>query len=462
MNGSELAGLLLDASPMMIEVWDDTYKLIDCNRRLLDTFGLKTKEEYFAKYLDCLPEYQPCGTPSIELSDILVKDAFNQGDYRSDWMYRLPNGEELPVEVFGECITHGGKTVMVEYMKDMREVKASENLLSAVIKSAEALLTANKEDTLKVLMKGMEIVGRCLKVDRVQIWRNEINDGELNFVMRYEWLNDEGKKKRIIPPGLNYLYSKRDAWLEKFKRGESINGPLSELPPEEAAFIGHYEMLSIVCLPLFIDNELIGFFSVNDCTKPRTFTKDEMGIIASAGLMFTCVFNRNAQADLTLTDALTGVRNRRYIMEVMEQKFRDSIHQNLDFSVIMMDIDFFKRVNDQYGHVIGDEVLKIFAGRIKNSLKSDTIIARYGGEEFIVAFLGVSQNDTEKAAWRLNKAISSSKFVIEDFEVAITASFGVASKTSDTKTLSDVIINSDKALYAAKNAGRDTVVGVGE
>ncbi|MCL1863623.1 MAG: hypothetical protein FWF78_08660, partial [Defluviitaleaceae bacterium] len=304
MHGLELADLLLDASPMMIKIWDDTYKLIDCNQRLLDTFGIKTKEECIARYLDCLPEYQPCGTTSAELSDMLVRGAFEAGSYHcSDWMYRLPNGEELPVEVFGECVTYEGKTLLVEYMKDMRETKASENLLSAVIKSAEALLTANKEDTMQVLMEGMEIVGRCLKVDRVQILRNEIIDDELHFVMRYEWLSEIGKQRKSVPLGSSYPYSEWKSWLEKFERGESINSPLADLPPQEEAFFSQYEMLSIVCLPLFMNNELIGFFRIDDCTKSRTFTKDEMGIIGSAGLMFASVFNRNAQADLALTDA---------------------------------------------------------------------------------------------------------------------------------------------------------------
>ncbi|MCL2599876.1 MAG: ATP-binding protein [Treponema sp.] len=175
--------------------------------------------------------------------------------------------------------------------------KQRDSLLDTVNQVAEVLLTASIEDSPKSLMMGMELVGRCLNVDRVQIWRNEVIDDELHFVMRYEWLSEVGKQKIEVPIGLKSPYSRHARWYKMFLEGGHINTPISLLPEEDAAFLGYYEMVSIVILPLFINQEFIGFFSVDDCVRERVFSADEMDMLGSTGLMFTSVFNRNLQAE---------------------------------------------------------------------------------------------------------------------------------------------------------------------
>ncbi|MCL2201853.1 MAG: diguanylate cyclase [Oscillospiraceae bacterium] len=342
------------------------------------------------------------------------------------------------------------------------ELRYREKLLSATNQAAEVLLAAKEEDTMSALMYGMEIVGRCVNADRVQIWRNEIVDGELHFVMRYEWLSEIGEQKVEVPTGLKFPYKKVDGWLEMFLRGEGINSPISKLPPRDAAFLGYYEMVSIVCLPLFMDGEFIGFFSVDDCQFEKVYTDDEINMFASAGLMFTNVFNRSKQKELAYTDSLTGVYNRRYFLETAEITLRRCIEESSNFSLIMMDIDHFKSINDRFGHAIGDEVLKIFTARIRHVLKKDTLFARYGGEEFAVELEGVSQENAVKTALRLSQVIQDTPFQIDGLELNVTASFGVASKTSVCTLLEKIINNSDKALYQAKSAGRNTVIGYTE
>ena len=217
-------------------------------------------------------------------------------------------------------------------------------------------------------------------------------------------------------------------------------------------------MISIVILPLFLDGEFIGFFSIDDCRRERVFTNDEMDMFASAGLMFTNVFNRNAQRELAFTDALTGIGNRRCLMENAEEELRNCIEKNMDFAIIMIDIDHFKSINDRYGHAIGDTVLKILTSRICHALKHDTLVTRYGGEEFVITLSDVNHETAVKTAWRVQKTIEASAFRIEGLEINVTASFGVASKTSDCTTLSDIIDKADKALYQAKRTGRNTVI----
>ncbi|MCL1941828.1 MAG: ATP-binding protein, partial [Synergistaceae bacterium] len=168
---------------------------------------------------------------------------------------------------------------------------------NAVNRAANVMLaTEDGGDFENSLHKGMELMGRCLDVDRVQIWRNEKIDGELYFVYKYEWLSDFGSQTVPIPIDLKFPYSVKPEWERKFLRGEHINGPLSSLPQEDQDFLNHYEIKSIVIIPLFLQNQFWGFFSIDDCRTERTFTVDEIDILRSWSLMMVSAVNRNVQA----------------------------------------------------------------------------------------------------------------------------------------------------------------------
>jgi len=165
---------------------------------------------------------------------------------------------------------------------------------------------------------------------------------------------------------------------------------------------------------------------------------------------------------LAFTDSLTEVYNRRFFMEEAARELQSAIREDKSFSLIIADIDFFKSVNDTYGHNIGDEVLKIFAARMGNVLR-DVVVARYGGEEFVVLLPGVDNVSAAAVAGRLKNNMNSDTFRTSDgAEIVVTASFGVASKTDDATVLADILINADKALYKAKELGRNMVVSYSE
>ncbi|MCL2387670.1 MAG: ATP-binding protein [Defluviitaleaceae bacterium] len=238
-----------------------------------------------------------------------------------------------------------------------------ERLLHTVNKVAEVLLTANENSTLEALMAGMEIVGKCVAVDRVQIWRNEEIDGELHFVMRYEWLSKVGETKREVPLGLRFPYSGIPEWLEMFKQGEYINSPISKLPSRDAAFLGYYEMVSIVCLPIFLNEEFIGFFSVDDCQFERVFSDDEMRMFASVGLMLSSVFNRAKQADLlqsALVKATAASKAKSDFLSSMSHEIRTPMSAIIGMTKIALKKESPKeknnalnKINDAASHLMG-------------------------------------------------------------------------------------------------------------
>ena|GEM_PF-712270 len=223
-------------------------------------------------------------------------------------------------------------------------LKYREKLLCTMNQAAEVLLTANEDDSMKALTAGMTLVGHCVDADRVQIWRSEIIDDNMYFVMRYEWLSEIGKQKPEVPLGLKLPCSAVPDWLEMFLRGESINAPISKLPPAESAFLSQHEMISIVMLPLFLNKEFVGFFSIDDCQRERIFTEDEMQIIASAGLMFASVFNRNLQAEkiaeankqreYALQQALAANRAKSDFLSTMSHEMRTPMNAIIGMTTI--------------------------------------------------------------------------------------------------------------------------------
>jgi len=168
----------------------------------------------------------------------------------------------------------------------VREIKHRDTLLGAGARLASTLLSAKENEKFeRTLLFGMEHIGTSMDVDRVQVWENETRNGELYFVHKYQWLSEVGNQKVPVPLGLNFPYSTIPEWKELFLRGGYINAPLSALAPAEQGFLHFYEMKSIVIIPLFLHDTFWGFFSIDDCRNERTFSKDEIDILRSAGLM---------------------------------------------------------------------------------------------------------------------------------------------------------------------------------
>ncbi|MCL2806119.1 MAG: ATP-binding protein [Treponema sp.] len=185
---------------------------------------------------------------------------------------------------------------MRDMKKMMKEMEQRARLLDIVNTAATILLSGNERFSFeKVLLKSFELVGHCLDADRVQIWRNELIDEEMHFVLRHEWLSEFGKTRKDIPYGLHFPYSMKKEWEKLFLQGENINSPVSKLPDEDREFLEYYDMKSIVIIPMFLIGEFWGFFSIDDCRNERTLCHEEISILTSAGLMMCTAVNRNIQ-----------------------------------------------------------------------------------------------------------------------------------------------------------------------
>lgn len=158
-------------------------------------------------------------------------------------------------------------------------------------------------------------------------------------------------------------------------------------------------------------------------------------------------------------DYLTGLYNRRFFMERFVEEFAWTARYREPLSVFMLDIDYFKNINDTYGHECGDEILKQIAKTLTSSLRTEDIVARYGGEEFIVLLPNTNAYGAMTAAELLRSAIQQKDFCCSDMHLHLTISIGVTTYDYGSELSIDAIMGrADNALYAAKKGGRNRVV----
>jgi len=168
----------------------------------------------------------------------------------------------------------------------------------------------------------------------------------------------------------------------------------------------------------------------------------------------------NKISQLAATDGLTGILNRRAFMERLDAELNRAQRNSEPLSIVMIDIDYFKKVNDTYGHLSGDVLLQEFARHMSSLLRNYDFIGRYGGEEFVVCLPGARQSQAVHIAERLRMSLLELAIDIPGNEEAIqiTASFGVAGNDAVSAANSDVLLNkADQALYQAKAEGRNRV-----
>ncbi len=164
--------------------------------------------------------------------------------------------------------------------------------------------------------------------------------------------------------------------------------------------------------------------------------------------------------EMNIKDGLTGVFNRRFFEPRLEEEFQRHRRYNRSLSLIMLDIDHFKHINDTYGHQAGDYILKSISLLVEKKIRNVDIFARYGGEEFCCLLPETSLDSAKVVAENIRKQISDETFHFKDKEIRLTLSQGVASLAKDIESAEALLKKADDALYAAKNTGRNKVVAL--
>jgi diguanylate cyclase (GGDEF)-like protein len=215
------------------------------------------------------------------------------------------------------------------------------------------------------------------------------------------------------------------------------------------------------CWPLGTGEKFIGAFLLGSL-RPDPFSEFHRGFLGTfsnqiALVMDNAILHRQI-SNLARTDGLTGLLNHRTFMEKLSEEYRRIDRQERPFSILLMDIDKFKAVNDTYGHPVGDVAIKAVAHVLKETVRATDFVARYGGEEFAVGMVDTNPEGAEQMAERV-RAIMEKTVVttVGSTDLRVTLSIGVSNFPRDTRTLPDLVTLADNALYHAKRTGRNRV-----
>lgn len=215
------------------------------------------------------------------------------------------------------------------------------------------------------------------------------------------------------------------------------------------------KMYMVTAFPYNISGNKVIVEILKDITNSMFLESSELPGIDRSGIT-ALIDNMNQQA---FTDPLTGVYNRRYIMEKLPVDVLNSTLLSREISIIMVDLDFFKEVNDNYGHLAGDSILKNSAKLLSNCLKrrSDWV-ARFGGEEFLVCMPDSNLETALATPENMRRSLEESCISFENKNISITASFGIFSgKITGGETVDELIGYADKKMYQAKKNGRNKI-----
>ena len=203
---------------------------------------------------------------------------------------------------------------------------------------------------------------------------------------------------------------------------------------------GHRVPITARTVPLHEDGKLIGAVEV--------FTDDEEKV--------NLLRNITSFKELAMKDQLTELPNRRYLEHFMESKISEYAKLDIQFGVAFLDIDHFKKFNDDYGHDVGDEVLKMVAKTYDRAKRKTDMVGRWGGEEFIAIFVGVDEEGLKNAAEKIRMLIENSSLRAHDESLSVTISVGATMAVPDD-TVESIIKRADDLMYKSKQNGRNKV-----
>jgi two-component system, cell cycle response regulator len=214
-----------------------------------------------------------------------------------------------------------------------------------------------------------------------------------------------------------------------------------------------------IAVPLRGGNRLVGALAMaREAGAPAIDDASAHAVEAlaePAGVAVVNSLDHEETRRLSVTDALTGAGNFRHLSTTLAREVERATRFNRPLSVVMLDLDHFKTVNDTHGHVFGDAVLREFARRLQDCLREVDTVARYGGEEFTVVLPETGSDGAGAVAARIVQAIRSQPFTVGALSAEVTVSAGVASFPDHGRTASEILRAADSALYVAKSAGRD-------
>ena len=425
--------IMFQNNPHPMWVYDrETLEFLEVNDAAINQYGYSLEEFMKMTIVDIRPTEDIPGLHEHLTGNVL------QGYRAGIWKHRKKDGSLFDVEVTRHDTIFNGRPARLVLANDVTERKRAEDALREN-EMRYRIVADNTSDW--------------------EFWQGP--DGQFIYLSpsckditghdAEEFVDDPGLLERIVHPDDLEFFKEHKHSAALNKATEEIEFRIL-LPNGEVCWIGH------VCQPVFDDQK--NYLGVRGGNRNITARKQaEEGLqLAKESLedinrVLLGAFER--EKIISRTDSLTESYNRRHFFEAASHEFSVAKRYGQALSLIMFDIDHFKKFNDLYGHQIGDEILRRITKIARDQLRSADILARYGGEEFTVLLPNSGVQEAFLVAERIREAVEVYKLLTENESVSVTISIGVVEYHPDIQTLDQLIKNADKAMYAAKQAGRN-------
>jgi diguanylate cyclase (GGDEF)-like protein len=241
-------------------------------------------------------------------------------------------------------------------------------------------------------------------------------------------------------------------------RGGRVSVPLTEYNQKISLVKDSSLILSIIIIIISVFILFTVVYFINSLYKRQNTIESLNANLEDKIKVRTKELEQNVQKlnELATVDFLTNIPNRRYFFDLGNKLFSLAKRDKAAFSLIIIDIDYFKKVNDNYGHFIGDEILKIVSKKIEKNIRTSDIAARIGGEEFVVLLNETTSEGAYIIAEKLRTIIKDSSYSHDKYDVSVTISLGISSLCHEKdEKIDDILIRADEALYSSKSNGRN-------
>ncbi len=463
-------GILIQADDCFVTLWDEVTQ----QTTFVAAYG-KFRGTY--KNLKVLPGEKTFTTSALELKHALIVDDAKDTPYSSP---RLAAQIHMATVLVIPMLVEGKKlgAVLLGFQQPhhftQEEIEISEqaaDLIAIAIAKFRAMEEAQRRaEESETLRRAGVAITETLNLQEATTRLLE----QLAFVLPHdsasvqllregalEIINSEGLPNPSAVIGMRFpvtadnpnaiVYQTRQPYL--LNEADKVHAEFNKPP--------HNHIRSWLGVPLIVRNEFIGLLAI-DSHEPFHFTPDNIELVnVFAGQVAVAIENARLFDEvqrLAITDGLTGLHNRRHFLELAQTEFERARRYKRNLSAMIFDIDYFKQINDTYGHPIGDQVLCAIATICTDKLREADPIGRYGGEEFIALIVETPSSVALKVGERLRQEVENLTVHTEKGDLKVTVSIGIADLNEMTPNLETLINRADQAMYVAKHKGRNRVM----
>ena len=339
------------------------------------------------------------------------------------------------------------------------ELKQRDRLLQGVAKAANYLLAEMNYDL--AIEKALAALGEATNVERVYLFQTHPHpvSGEMSISMQCKWIKSGAETSHSHWQNQSYQTPGLERWYSKLFQGETISDFTQIFSPEEQKLLMGDHIKSLLFVPLRLETQFWGCLGLVECKSERYWSKhEESSLITMAASISGARQRQQIEEKIryqAMHDLLTGLPNRLRFNDILNQGLQKIIQPEESIAVMFLDLDRFKIINDTLGHTVGDDLLKIVAQRIRDTIRIEDVVARWGGDEFTIFLPRVTEiPPIIQIAENILQTLEDA-FYINGHELYISSSIGIALLGKDSPDAETLIQHADAALYYAKNEGRN-------